>query len=551
MRPVICTALLLCAVPAVAQEFPYAAKVAADGLPVHAGPLADDYVTTTLPRGAEVTVVRHDPGGRAMVRAPAGAISFAKLGWLTMNSGTAEGGGTATVTATGAELYCRVGSRVGEAPMIEQVPLQAGQSVTVQGVRQLAGPNGPEPWAQIPSPRGEHRWVQLRYLVPAAAAARADRDRDPYAVPADLLDAGAPAPNGGATTTAAADAFAPAPESATGSGVVEVAFAAPNPLPGGAAAAPLLSGGAPAGGGPIQAASADPFADLGGPAAPIVRGSSSGRDGGWAEDGLRDPTTADRFAARGADAVAADRRRLEELDRRLDRLLDADPQNWDLRELDADLRDLRDRASSNAVRRLAQARLVRVDVLKTVRGQYQDYVNLTARTDKRDAVLTAEAAETLKRFAEVEQPHANAYGPQTAEGFPSYAPPSRTATAPDEYGVYDDVPSLAAPSAHGIDQMSHTQPAGPASGPQAGAQAGPAVAFEAVGTLREVTNPPHPQAPRFALVGADGRVAAYLKDDPRLAKLVGQSFGVNGRRFKHPEIPAPMIAVQRMVPVRP
>ena len=330
--------------------------------------------------------------------------------------------------------------------------------------------------------------------------------------------------------------------------MVEVAFAAPNPLPGGAAAAPLLSGGAPAGGGPIRTASADPFADLGGPAAPIVRGSSSGRDGGWAEDGLRDPTTADRFAARGADAVAADRRRLEELDRRLDRLLDADPQNWDLRELEADLRDLRDRASSNAVRRLAQARLVRVDVLKTVRGQYQDYVNLTARTDKRDAVLTAEAAETLKRFAEVEQPYGNAYGPQTAEGFPGDAPPSRMATAPDGYGVYDDVPSLAAPMAEGIDQMSHTAPAGPT-----GPAAGPAgsVAFEAVGTLREVTNPPHPQAPRFALVGADGRVTAYLQEDPRLAKLVGQSFGVNGRRFKHPEIPAPMIAVQRMVPVRP
>ena len=61
MRPVLSAALLLCAAPAVAQEFPYQARVAADGLPVHAGPLADDYVTGTLPRGAAVTVVRHDP----------------------------------------------------------------------------------------------------------------------------------------------------------------------------------------------------------------------------------------------------------------------------------------------------------------------------------------------------------------------------------------------------------------------------------------------------------------------------------------------------------
>ncbi|MFH5803999.1 hypothetical protein [Alienimonas sp. DA493] len=570
MRPVLCFALLCCASSAVAQEFPYQARVAADGLPVHAGPLADDYVTTTLPRGTEVTVVRHDPGGRAMIQAPAGAISFARLEWLTMNSGTAEGGGTATVTATGNELYCRVGSRVGEDPMIEQVPLKAGQSVTVQGTRTLPGPNGPEVWAQIPAPKGEHRWVQLRYLVPANAQARADRDRDPYAVPADLLDAGAPPPNGGANV-AVADPFAPAPEEAMGSGVVEVAFAAPQPLAGGAAAAPLLAedAGAPPTaqsslGAATQTAATDPFANLGGtPATPMPRSSAS--NSGRAANGPQDPTRADRFSAHGADAVAADRRRLEQLDQRLDKLLDADPQSWNLADLEADLRDLRDRASSNAVRRLAQARLVRVDVLKKIRGEYQDYVQLTARTDRRDAVLTAEAAETLRRFAQAEPPHGVEYGgveyggmpyeggfaPQTAEGFPTLSAPPRTAAGPEQFNPYDDVPSLAAPG--GIDQMSHTEPArGPAGGPAAAATPAGAMAFEAVGVLREVTNPPHPEAPRFALVGADGKVAAYLQDDPRLglAGRVGQRFGVNGRRFTHPEIAAPMVGVSRLVPVR-
>ncbi|QDT17920.1 hypothetical protein [Alienimonas californiensis] len=563
MRPVLCLALLCCAASAVAQEFPYQARVAADGLPVHAGPLADDYVTTTLPRGTEVTVVRHDPDGRAMIQAPAGAISFARLEWLTMNAGTAEGGGTATVTATGAELYCRVGSRVGEDPMIEQVPLKAGQSVTVQGTRSLPGPKGPEVWAQIPSPMGEHRWVQLRYLVPANAQARADRDRDPYAVPADLLDAGAPPPNG--AVVAGTDPFAPAPVDAMGSGVVEVAFTAPQPLAGGASAAPLLAadaGGPPTGasslGAATQTAATDPFANLGAPAAPMARSSASGA--GRGPSGPEDPTRADRFSAHGAEAVAADRRRLEQLDRRLDELLDADPQSWNLVDLEADLRDLRDRASSNAVRRLAQARLVRVDVLKKIRGEYNDYVQLTARTDRRDAVLTAEAAETLRRFAQVEQPYGVEYegapygagfGPQTAEGFPTLSAPPRMATGPEQFNPYDDAPSLAAPG--GIDQMSHTEPApGPSAGP-AGASAPPgAMAFEAVGVLREVTNPPHPEAPRFALVAPDGKVTAYLQDDPRLglAGRVGQNFGVNGRRFTHPEIPAPMVGVTRMVPVR-
>ncbi|WP_171185757.1 hypothetical protein [Alienimonas chondri] len=550
----ICFALLYCAAPAACsttygQEFPYAAQVAADGLPVHAGPLADDYVTTTLPRGTQVTVVRHDPDGRAMIQAPSGAVSFAKLEWLTMTAGTAEGGGTATVTATGNELYCRVGSRVGEAPMIEQVPLKTGQAIAVQGTRSLPGPNGPEVWAQIPSPKGEHRWVQRRYLLPANAQARADLDRDPYAVPSDLLDAGAPVPGGG--TVAQTDPFAPAPADATGSGVVEVAFAAPHPLQGGSNASPLLAAADPPSASGLQTASADPFSQLGSPAMPMGQSAfPSGTSADRSQDGPRDPSHADRFAAHGAAAVEADRRRLTELDRRMDKLLDADPQSWNLVDLEADLRDLRDRASSNAVRRLAQARLVRIDVLKSIRGEYSEYVELTERTDQRDARLTVEASEMLRRFAQVEEPYGIApYGPQTAEGFPMHAPAPRTAAGPGGFDPYGDTPSLAAPPSGGIDQLSHSEPAG---GP-APADAPPgAMVFEAVGVLREVTNPPHPQAPKFALVAADGRVAAYLKDDPRLglAGRVGQNFGVNGRRFSHPDIAAPMVAVTRLTPVR-
>ncbi|MEM9701492.1 MAG: hypothetical protein AAF907_03500, partial [Planctomycetota bacterium] len=483
LRSLLCFALLCSAAPALGQEFPYAATVAADGLPVHAGPLADDYVTTTLPRGTAVVVVRHDPDGRAMIQAPADGISFAKLEWLKMTSGTAEGGGAATVVATGDELYCRVGSHVGEAPMIEQVPLKTGQAVAVQGTRTLPGPNGPEVWAQVPSPKGEHRWVQRRYLVPTNAQARADRNRDPFAVPTDLLNAAAPAPNGGGTLgaeTTGDDPFAPPPADAMKNGMVEIAFTSPDPVIGGDQAAPLLGENAAAAAGlPVgaQVTLTDPFASLPAPMTPIGPRTSA------ADDRLADPTRADRFAAHGADMVAADRRRLMELDRRLDRLLDADPATWNLADLEADLRDLRDRASSNAVRRLAQARLVRIDVLKTVRGEYSEYVALTEQTDQRDARLTVEATEMLRRYALVEQPYGlGPYGPQTAEGFPIYGPAPRTATA-DPYG---GAPSLAAPGA--VDQMSYSQPAGPPRGGTqpppgrlaAGAPAG-AVAFEAVG----------------------------------------------------------------------
>ena len=343
MRTAACLALLLSALPAAAQEFPYSARVAADGLPAHAGPLVDDYVTATLPRGTTLTVVRHDPGGRALVRAPAGAISFAKLSWLTMTEGSPEAGGTATVTADGKgeELYCLVGSRVGETPDIEQVSLRPGQSVKVLGAVTLRdGQTGkPVRWAKIPSPPGEFRWVSLRYLVPVNADARADRDRDPYAVPADLLGE----PGGGNVQTAG---FVPDPAEAAGSGIVEMAFAAPRPLPGSDAAVPLLNDAAavaaagPADG-PVPAAAFDPF----GPpsdalaATPVLNGSSDpAADAGWTTE---DPTLADRFADRGAAAVAADRRRLEELDLKLDSLLEADPTDWDLEELAADLRDLR------------------------------------------------------------------------------------------------------------------------------------------------------------------------------------------------------------------
>ena len=569
MRTAACLALLLSAVPAAAQEFPYAARVAADGLPAHAGPLVDDYVTATLPRGAALTVVRHDPGGRALVRAPAGAISFAKLSWLTMTEGSPEAGGTATVTADGKgeELYCLVGSRVGETPDIEQVSLRPGQSVKVLGVVTLRdGETGkPVRWAKIPSPPGEFRWVSLRYLVPVNADARADRDRDPYAVPADLLGE----PSGGHVQTAG---FVPDPAEAAGSGVVEMAFAAPRPLPGSDAAVPLLNDAAAAAAagpadGPVPAAAFDPFGPPTDPlaAAPVLSGTSdpAGAEGGWATE---DPTLADRFADRGAAAVAADRRRLEELDLKLDSLLEADPTDWDLEELAADLRDLRDRAGSKSVRRLASARLVRVDVLRTIQGRYGEYVGLTAATDRRDAVLTAEAAETLRRFAQVVPTYGDPLMPRTAAGPMPGVGYDYGGGYPAVGGEYPGLdaptpPALAAPTGpespdFGIDRIAHTRAAGAA---QPDPRAEPArrvppgaVAFEAVGVLREVARPPHPQAPRFALVAADGRVAAYLREDPRLGlpNRVGQTLGVNGRRFRHPQIAAPMIAVTRMVPVR-
>ena len=534
MRRLLPLCLLLAAAPAAAQEFPYAATVAADGLPVHAGPLESDYVTTTLPRGARVTVARHDPGGRAMVRAPEGAVSFAKLDWLTMTAGTPAAGGTATVTAAGGELYCRVGSRVGEAPVIEQIPLRPGQEVTVLGVAELPGEGGPERWAKIPSPAGEHRWVQLRYLAPDDPAARAARDLDPYAVPAGATEPGEPAA-AAAVTPAGFEAFDAPPAGGPGSGPVELAFEPPRPLT--TADGTAVSGGIgtgeasafaePVPGAAVQVAAADPFGFGGAPLAAPGGAGGLGNEPGWQAD----PTaTAARFAPgpRGPEAVALDRRRLDELDAKLDALPDAPPTEWDLDEMESDLVDLRDRAGSKSVRRLAAARLERVTSLRLVRDHYTQYVTLTAATDRRDAVLTAEAGETLRRFAE-------------AAPSPNFPAVPHTATAP----------ALPAPGV--IQRMSHERPAG-GQGGKTPKPAGPpgAVAFDAVGVLREVAEPAHAQAPRFALVSPDGRVTAYLKEDPRLnlPGRVGGTFGVSGRRFRHPAIAAPMIAVTRLVPVR-
>ena len=527
MRPLACLVPLLFAAPCAGQEFPYAATVAADGLTVHAGPLADDYVTTTLPRGTAVTVVRHEENGRAMIRPPAGEFSLANLDWLTMTDGTPESGGTATVTAPHGELHCRIGSRVGEAPMIDQVPLKPGQTVSVQGVVTLPGEHGPERWAKIPSLPLEGRWVAPQYLIPNDPEAKLARDLDPYAVPAgtdlpELTEDGFVAPAG-------FEDFAPAAD-AGGTGPVELAFEPPRPMTASPAAAMT---GEPLPGATVQVAAADPFG-LGGfdGGRPIASASSLGEaaagEPGWSLDG---PTPAERFAPVGVAAVAADRRRLDELDAKIDALPDTPPTEWDLDELESDLIDLRDRAGSKSVRRLAAARLVRVENLRTVRSHYAEYVDLTAATDRRDAVLTAEAAETLRRFAEVVPPFATATVPPR-----DHAAPPRTAASPG------GVPTLPAPT--GIQQMSHSRPASAPPG---------AVAFDAVGVLREVAEPAHPQAPRFALVTPDGRVAAYLKEDPRLnlPGRVGGTFGVNGRRFRHPAIAAPMIAVGRLVPVKP
>ena len=525
-----------------AAEFPYEAVVVAEGVTAHAG--ADFYATATLPRGSRVTVVRHDPGGWVMIRPTAGAFSLLPAGNVRTSAD-----GTGEVVAAGAaaeEVYPRVGSRVSGEHSVEQMPVLVGDRVRILGEVSLPGPAGPRRWVKIAPPRGDHRWVGGRYLVPVDESLRQARDADPYAVPSDAADPDALAASASAGAPpkfdAALEMALAVGRTADASGDVTPVGGWESPADGPTLAAPSLFGGTP---------SFD---------ADAVAGGSSPGTG---------PTSEIAVPA----AIAADRKRLAELDGQLDALLDAEPVGWDLDGLADDFRDLRDRGTSKAVARLADARLLRVAAMREVRAKYIEYLDLTEGTDRRDQLLAAEATKVLA--PDTFDASRMATGP---------VPIGRTATGPYEpAATYDTAgreiigPSLPPVT---VAPMSHTEPAapsdernapqftGPAGGPpvspepagvrQAGgrspANGAPAGAkkFTAAGVVRAVRTPGNPSAPAFAVVGRDGRVIAYLADRPGigLSRFVGTPMGVDGRRFGHPGLAKPVIAVERLTPVR-
>lgn len=469
------------------RSFPYEAVVRTSGVPVHSGP--GFYATSELKAEDRVVVHRHDPGGWFMISPPSGEFSLIRAADATV------AGDQAQITAE--ETVARVGSRLTADHGVEQIPLAKGDRVEL-----AAGVTAPVGWLAIKPPRGEYRWISGRFLVPVDDSARAAQDTDPFAVP----------------SAASPNTFEP----------VEKVLPKSRPAP----------------------QSTGPTLTLGKP-----------------ETSATEPKTSDIHQS------------LRLLDRELEGLNLSEPTDWPLDRLMAEY--LRIRTENPSMGRQIDVRLAQIAKMRIVKSHYSDYVQLTSATDERDALLAAKQGKVMAGRV------VQALEAQDAQPQLTLAPPLKLATAPLERQLAR--PAAAPPAESKPSPMSgphltgsivNQQPAGqrlsgnrqqpemarlprsysavqqPSRPPAAPASvpalqpAGPQ-RFEAVGLVQKSPNSP-PDAPKHVLVAPDGRILEYLRTPAgvSLDQFIGQPMGVDGERHRHPAMPIPMIAVEKLTPVR-
>ncbi|MEO2019225.1 MAG: hypothetical protein ABGZ53_33240 [Fuerstiella sp.] len=168
--------------PATAQvrQFPYKARVVVEQTYVRSGGGEAFYPTAELRRDTTVTVRRHDPGGWYMIDPPKGSFS-----WIPSKHTRRLSSDSAEVVESNVVVF--VGSSFGDETHVWQRRMMAGEKVTVLGEQQVDTLSGPKQMLKIAPPKREYRWLPGSAVIPVGETARADHDRNPYAVPSNAI----------------------------------------------------------------------------------------------------------------------------------------------------------------------------------------------------------------------------------------------------------------------------------------------------------------------------------------------------------------------------
>lgn len=161
------------------RSFPYEATITQNETYVRSGPGTRYYPTTRLAQGTRITVHRHDPGGWYMISPPAGSFSWIRAEYVQSADGRSG-------VVNDNQIVVRVGTEFGDTRDVEQKRLAKGDRVDILGEQTFATEQGPIRMFKIAPPRGEYRWVPGQFVVPVDAVAKADHDRSPFNIPADL-----------------------------------------------------------------------------------------------------------------------------------------------------------------------------------------------------------------------------------------------------------------------------------------------------------------------------------------------------------------------------
>lgn len=483
--------LILSAITVVsAQEkkFPYEAMVDLDAEYVRCGPGPKYYPTDKLARGQTVTVIRHDPGGWAMIAPPPESFSWIDAAYVQRLEG-----GRGTLTAN--NVIVHVGSKLGEERSVYQRTLSKNDGVEILGEAKVETERGPKTMYRIKPPPREYRWIATKALVAASAfkggpagaplkppTAPLPNIRGPIALETEL-----PSQPGD-------DPFAPAIPVSSG----------PQPTASPVIAQPLSTSTGPA---------------LGGSSTPAANGASP--------ESQVDPLRA----------------RFYEIDYRMREMLKRDPLEWNIPGIEHEFAELSKEPLPPNLQSLIQTRLRQLQKHGKMQRDFVELHKLTAETRQRDAQLISLQRQTEDQLRALENGSISTPTPAPSAPRPAARPTPTPTPAPRQ-----PLPRAGQPS--GPPVSTAPRPAPPTPAPAARpAPTVPAPKFDGAGIVQQRNDEGKPP---FAIVAPDGRLLAYLQAPAELdlAPFVNFAMGITGARAFDETIKADVIQVQGLQPVQ-
>ncbi|MEX2287060.1 MAG: hypothetical protein WD648_08225 [Planctomycetaceae bacterium] len=369
-----------------------------------------------------------------------------------------------------------VGSEFGQDHDVTQQKLSINDQVEILGEQTIQTPDKSVRMYKIAPPRYENRWILGKYVLPKDAAARRHRDLDPYAIPTN------------AQTPKTSDTY-----EGLGHG---------------------------------RHHHDDDFDDDADDASNEALPTDNGK--------------AVHHRGPSEDRAAAERRRLERLDDEFRQIVSRETRHWDLARLEDDYRDLQDDVSRPAMRKQIALRLDAVERYQKIKAEYDEFIELTSRTERRDRWLLA---------AQHGNPH-HPWPNRNGRIPPGGHPPTLANSSSDSIATLPPmtIPTRGSePEAPRPDNISYRpdEDGKPSSGSDE------PIRFDGAGIIQRAPGNA-PGAARHVLVTPRGQMLAYLQSDAgiNLDAYVGRSMGVYGKRWHRPDLRTDFIIVREVAPVK-
>lgn len=496
------------------RTFPYRATIDVDAEPVRSGPGPRYDVTTDLPRGTEVVVHRHDPGGWVMIAPPAGSFSWISADDVRIDPQNADRLGQSTpvpavVTARTALVY--VGSELNLSRQVVQRRLTEGDPVSILGEGMLPAENRALRYFRITPPTHEYRWITARALRPEAGNIAGLTTPKPVAAKSVTTTV----PDAAELNPFALEIPPESPADGASSEITQVSGTSTTTEP------PALTI-------PQEAIPSAWELPAGTTSPPVTAGTGSQRS---TTLGI-EPAPLPKLG-RSEATPRTPRQKLGQIDQQLREMINKTPDRWDLIQIENQFRQLANETTDEAFRYVINQRIEGLARYTKVHADYIEFEMILQSAREKDAALQAQAAMNQ---AALQQAARNPTGmnqmaqnqfPQN-RGIPGSSGPLPPTSAIQP--VNHQVMAPGAPSGNAPPQVDSVpiRAVGRSSSPTSGPPS-----FDGAGVLKKVQ--PRPiDFPPLAITTTDGKLLAYVETSDelitQLAEQIGKPVGLNGVR---------------------